>query len=59
MICHHPADSRQAPTLLLTCPDCGAECSRTQVGEDQLCYDQSCPLHVLAGGGPPLLGETD
>jgi hypothetical protein len=47
--CEHPADKAQTDTLLMTCPDCGAECSGTQIGADRLCYDQHCPLHVMAG----------
>lgn len=47
--CTHPADKARAETLLMTCPDCGAECSGTRIGDDQLCYDQACPLHVMAG----------
>lgn len=47
--CSHPADKASTTTLLMACPDCGAECSGDQVGDDDLCYDQACPLHVMAG----------
>jgi hypothetical protein len=52
--CWHPADaaSLNNQTLLLACPDCGAKCSRTSIGDDMLCHDGACPLHVLAG--PPV-----
>lgn len=46
--CQHPEDG-PAAELLTVCPDCGARCSETQVGDDGLCYDQRCPLHVMAG----------
>lgn len=49
--CQHPADMNSGATLLHECPDCGAECSRTDIGDDLLCYDEACPLHVLAGPG--------
>lgn len=48
--CQHPAD--QGITLLMTCPDCGAKCSGTQVGDDDLCYDERCPLHAMEGELP-------
>jgi hypothetical protein len=47
--CNHPANAKHTDALLMTCPDCGAECSGSQVGDDRLCYDDACPLHVLAG----------
>jgi len=47
--CQHPADNSSSTELLLVCPDCGARCSDTQIGDDQLCYDAACPLHVMAG----------
>jgi hypothetical protein len=47
--CQHPAAQIHSNALLMTCPDCGAECSGDQVGDDALCYDQACPLHVMAG----------
>jgi len=51
--CQHPADKASTATLLRTCPDCGAECSGTSIGDDDLCYDERCPLHVMAG--PPIV----
>ena len=54
--CQHPADKASSETLLLRCPDCGAQCSETDIGEDQLCYDGACPLHALAG---PTEAETE
>lgn len=53
--CQHPADNASTETLLLRCPDCGAECSQTQIGEDRLCYDETCPLHARSG----LTHESD
>lgn len=54
--CNHPADNATNETLLMECPDCGAECSGTQVSDDprydQLCYDERCPLHATAGALP-------
>ena len=47
--CSHPADSVESETLLMECPDCHAECSGDQVGDDQLCYDNECPLHRCDG----------
>jgi len=47
--CQHPADKASFETLLLRCPDCGAECSETSIGDDRLCYDEACPLHAMAG----------
>jgi hypothetical protein len=48
--CQHPKD-RPGERLLLKCPDCGAECSEIDVDVEGrgLCYDEECPLHVLAG----------
>ena len=60
IICQHPAKSTDTPitlprvVLLLVCPDCGAECSRHSIGDDDLCYDDRCPLHAdeaLRGDG--------
>lgn len=46
--CRHPADNHENSSMLLTkCPDCGEECSETQIGEDRLCYDEWCPLHAV------------
>lgn len=53
-MCQHPADRRSRDMLLLRCPDCGAECSETQIGDDQLCYDEHCPLHVMASPAAQL-----
>lgn len=49
MECQHPRDNADRTDLLLLCPDCGARCTETEIGDDQLCYDDSCPLHVFAG----------
>lgn len=46
-VCQHPAD-RAEGSLLLECPDCGARCSETSIGDDRLCYDERCPLHAVA-----------
>lgn len=50
--CQHPADKDSTEALLHRCPDCGAECSETSIGDDDLCYDEACPLHALAGPVP-------
>lgn len=48
--CQHPADRAESSSLLRTCPDCGAECSGVGVsGDDDLCYDERCPLHAMEG----------
>jgi hypothetical protein len=47
--CQHPADAMSTDALLTECPDCGAQCSGTSIGDDQLCYDDECPLHARAG----------
>jgi hypothetical protein len=58
--CEHPSDradvsaevaagQRRYQGLLMECPDCGAECSGTHIGDDRLCYDEQCPLHQVAG----------
>lgn len=48
-LCGHPSDNAECTDLLMVCRDCGAECSGTDVGDDALCYDEACPLHVFAG----------
>jgi hypothetical protein len=55
--CQHPADKLSTETLLRTCPDCGAECSGAEIGDDQLCYDERCPLHAMEGA-PPVPSDT-
>lgn len=47
--CDHPADNVLTSTILMECPDCGAKCSGTSIGDDRLCYDAGCPLHVGQG----------
>jgi len=51
--CQHPAAQIHSDALLMTCPDCGAECNGASVGDDGLCYDPACPLHVMAGEAWP------
>jgi len=47
--CQHPTDRDHTESLLTRCPDCGAECSRSQIGDDGLCYDERCSLHAFEG----------
>jgi hypothetical protein len=52
LACQHTDDNAANRELLRECPQCGARCSETQIGDDDLCYDENCPLHTLAG--PPV-----
>lgn len=47
--CQHPETLIPKDTLELRCNVCGAECSQSHIGDDNLCYDEACPLHALAG----------
>lgn len=55
--CQHPADNATRTDILMQCPDCRARCSAESIGDDGLCYDAACPLHVLAG--PAIVTEYD
>ena len=58
--CTHPADKASTEGLLLTCPDCDAECSEYSIGDDGLCYDLECPLHAREGEVPsPVYGAEE
>lgn len=55
--CHHQMTMERETrlgALCSCCERCGAECSGVAVGDDGLCYDPACPLHVRAGEVAPL-----
>jgi hypothetical protein len=51
--CQHATE-----TLLRKCPYCDVTCSETQIGDDQLCYDERCPLHAMEGSGREIQLRT-